>query len=125
MRDLKETDDLCTALLTMMGGSALHSGNSGDTEAELRHISNEVLAKIPKRFDPELVAAKYPITYENSLNTVLQQEIIRYNNLTKVIVSSLKDIENALLGTVVMSSILEKVSTFLPCSNRTIFLGVQ
>jgi len=34
--------------------------------------------------------------YENSLNTVLQQEIIRYNNLTAVIVKSLKDIESAL-----------------------------
>ena len=56
------------------------------------------------------MAAKYPITYDNSLNTVLQQEIIRYNNLTRVIVTSLKDIQNALLGIVVMSSTLEKVS---------------
>ncbi|KAL4429302.1 hypothetical protein ABPG74_002288 [Tetrahymena malaccensis] len=112
VKDLKETDDLCGALLMMMGGNSM-SNAEGDTETQLRAISQDILAKIPKKFDPELVSAKYPISYENSLNTVLQQEIIRYNNLTNVIVSSLKEIENALQGIVVMSSNLEKVCNSL------------
>lgn len=51
----------------------------------------------------EIAETKYPIEYKNSMNTVLQQEIIRYNNLTNVIKNSLNDLQNALEGTVVMS----------------------
>lgn len=47
---------------------------------------------MPKQFDNEIVVVKYPLKYENSMNTVLLQEIIRYNNLIKVIVNTLKDI---------------------------------
>lgn len=43
-----------------------------------------------------MAIVKYPLKYENSLNTVLLQEIIRYNNLIKVIVNSLKEILQAL-----------------------------
>lgn len=48
--------------------------------------------------------------YEESLNTVLIQEAIRYNKLLKVIESSLKDLLKALKGLVVMSEALEKMS---------------
>lgn len=39
---------------------------------------------------------RYPVQYEESMNTVLRQELIRFNRLTVVIRESLKDILKAI-----------------------------
>lgn len=44
------------------------------------------------------------------MNTVLTQEVIRYNNLLKVMMELLKNLQLALVGEVVMSEELEKMS---------------
>ena len=41
------------------------------------------------------------------MNTVLQQECIRYNKVLRMLLSSLKDVRKALKGEVVMTSELE------------------
>lgn len=51
--------------------------------------------------------------YEESLNTVLIQEAIRYNKLLTAIQSTLRDLLKALKGLVVMSEALEKMSLSL------------
>lgn len=51
--------------------------------------------------------------YEESLNTVLVQEVIRFNGLLHVIHTSLKDLIKGLQGLVVLSDVLEKMSTSL------------
>jgi hypothetical protein len=57
----------------------------------------------------EAISAAYPTTYQDSMNTVLVQEAIRYNALTAAITSSLRDTLRALEGVVVMSPDLEQV----------------
>ncbi len=47
----------------------------------------------------------------NSLSTVLKQETDRFNNLLKVIWSSLSDIKRAIKGLIVMSADLERLYT--------------
>lgn len=63
--------------------------------------------KVPSLFDLEVVAERFPVSYEDSLNNVLRLEVTRYNNLLAQIHSSLNQLEKALKGEIVMSADLE------------------
>ena len=69
--------------------------------------------KVPQPTPLAAIMAKYPVLYEQSMNTVLVQEIIRYNRLLSVIHRTLQDLLKALKGLVVMSQELESMSTSL------------
>ena len=58
------------------------------------------------------------MTYEESMNTVLIQELIRYNRLVAVVESSLKNVLNAIEGLVVMNNDLEQI--FLSLLNNQV-----
>jgi len=53
------------------------------------------------------VIAKYPVIYMESMNTVLRQELIRYNRLIEVIRTSLHNLSRAI-------KVPSLISTFLP-----------
>jgi dynein heavy chain len=48
----------------------------------------------------------YPVSYNESMNTVLTQELQRFNGLIKIVRSSLKDIKLAMMGKIVMNASL-------------------
>lgn len=72
-------------------------------------LASEILEKMPGQFDVEYVEEKFPVVYENSMNTVLRQECIRFNRLTDVIKISLKNVRRAIKGEIVMTSNLEEI----------------
>ncbi|XP_049894014.1 dynein axonemal heavy chain 1 [Epinephelus moara] len=86
----------------------------GKTQEEIvEEIVAGITEKIPQLFSVQEVMEKYPVLYEESMNTVLIQEVIRYNKLLAVISQSLSDIVKALKGLVVMSSELELMANSL------------
>jgi len=96
------------------GASSSKSKSGGKSEDEiLMDIATDILSKMPKQFDMELVAKKYPVTYTESMNIVLLQDLIRFNRLIAVVTSSLLDLQKALKGLVVMSGDLEAVGKSL------------
>lgn len=110
-KDINATDLMLRSLLSMSGGSGGSSGGSGAeasaAEARVAAIVEECLEKLPVPFDLEAVSAKFPQSYQESLNTVLVQEMARYNKLCGVLRDSLKSIAATLKGLLVMSSELE------------------
>jgi dynein heavy chain len=54
-------------------------------------------------FNVRAAEKKYPVRYEQSMNTVLTQELTRFNGLINMIRSSLSDIKKAIKGEVLLS----------------------
>jgi len=103
-----QTQDTLGTTLTLEGGSG--SGGGGGADDLVDELAADILSKLPEQFDVEAAEIAYPVTYSESMNTVLCQELVRFNKLTKVVKKSLQDIRKAVKGLVVMSSDLEDVA---------------
>ncbi|KAA3680725.1 dynein heavy chain, axonemal, partial [Paragonimus westermani] len=112
-RELSETRTLTDSILLTIGQSSSGDGGSGFSDSQLDAIASDILGKIPATFDMEEATKKYPVKYEESMNTVLVQEMERFNNLTSVIKSTLSDLQKAIKGLVIMSDTLESLATSL------------
>ncbi|XP_011917766.1 PREDICTED: dynein heavy chain 3, axonemal [Cercocebus atys] len=129
-KDNQETNQLFEGVLLTL---PRQSGGSGKSPQEVvEELAQDILSKLPKDFDLEEVMKLYPVVYEESMNTVLRQELIRFNRsqwtwvecghwrvqrsqllcscrLTKVVRRSLINLGRAIKGQVLMSSELEEV----------------
>lgn len=84
-----------------------------DEEKMLIEIVAEISAQLPGNFDIEEVQKKFPIDYNESMNTVLVQEMERFNILLTEIRRSCKDVNEGILGKIVMTPELEQVTNAL------------
>ena len=66
---------------------------------------------MPKRFDIDQVREKHPTRHDESLNSVLHQELMRYNNLITVVFATMKTLIDAVNGDAVMTADLEVILT--------------
>lgn len=78
--------------------------------------------QIAAPFDVDELQRRFPTTYKESMNTVLQQEAMRYNALLAVVAASLKECAKAVKGLVVMSPSLEAICNSM-FDNQVAFSG--
>ncbi|XP_076039498.1 dynein axonemal heavy chain 7-like [Oratosquilla oratoria] len=108
-KDQAETAKLFSAvLLTQSAVLGAGDGGGGEQEAVVR-TCEEVLGRLPPPFHVDAALAKFPTCREQSLNTVLVQEMCRYNCLTDTISTSLNAVMRALSGTEGLTEEVEEV----------------
>lgn len=100
------------------------SGGTDDndtTENALIAIASDILTKLPNNFDIEAATTKYPVMYAESMNTVIVQEMERFNVLLSVIRKSLQDLIKAIKGAIVMTPELETMAISLSAAKYPVF----
>uniref|UniRef100_A0A7S0PMT4 Dynein heavy chain n=1 Tax=Micromonas pusilla TaxID=38833 RepID=A0A7S0PMT4_MICPS len=106
--DQNETYSMFETVLSLQPRVAAGGGLS--REEVIGAAARDIFDRCPSPFDIDAVGAKYPTDYNQSMNTVLTQECIRYNNLIVVMRRTLQESLKALKGLVVMTDELEAVT---------------
>ena len=107
LQDERETKVFLDAVLLTQpraGGSGDDGAGAG---AQVAEVAKGILEHMPPDFDLEATLKKYPVDYNESMNTVILQEMVRFNRLLVVMRTSLQDVIKAIKGEIVMSPQLE------------------
>ena len=115
-----ETYALFDAMLLLMPKDKAGGSDGGPSSDEiLLQLAQGMIDRMPTKSDlfrfglPFLVdevKELYPTDYNESMNTVLTQELLRFNGVIKVLRATLQQLVLAVKGLIVMSSDLEKVA---------------
>jgi len=105
-KEMMQTRILLSNVLTTQTKAGSGGGDGND---RIEEVLEGILERLPEAFDTYECTKKYPVVYEESMNTVLVQEMQRFNRLINVIRSNLLDLKKALKGLVVMNATLEDV----------------
>nr|XP_033342927.1 dynein heavy chain 12, axonemal isoform X1 [Megalopta genalis]XP_033342928.1 dynein heavy chain 12, axonemal isoform X2 [Megalopta genalis] len=107
-RDLELANIFFRSMLLIQG-----TGTVGDTSKQdeiLLNMKKDIYGRLPVLFDIEEAEKRYPVMYMESMNTVLIQELERYNTLLHEMRQSLSMLENAVKGLIVMTPDLEDLA---------------
>lgn len=110
-KDLQEVNLLLESL--MLTQSREGGGGGASFEQTVGELAQDILDRLPPNFDLEDTEHKYPQDYFNSMNTVLVQELGRFNVLITIIRSSLVNLGKAVKGLALMSADLDAVGRSL------------
>lgn len=95
-RDMRNSNLMLSSVLKAYGD--MSTGGTAETDKFLMVLCTDILSKLPKEFDLEIANELYPVEYSESMNTVLTQEMERFNKLLRVINSSLITMQKAIQG---------------------------
>ncbi|XP_015178312.1 PREDICTED: dynein heavy chain 7, axonemal, partial [Polistes dominula] len=111
IKDQQETHLMFTSLLTTQDTAETEVDTGKSQDDIVYGVAEDILTKLPNNFDLAVALEKYPTLYEESMNTVLVQEMGRFNKLLQTIRRSLVNVQKAIKGLVIMNPDLEEVYT--------------
>lgn len=98
-RQLSETRQLFDSILSTQESSTT-SGGAGkavkSSDTIIDEVAADIIGKLPRAFKIDAAQQKYPVNYHDSMNTVLIQELLRFNRLITTIHSSLDNMRKAI-----------------------------
>jgi dynein heavy chain len=113
----EQADEEAAAAAAASGGEAKPARapkkKARTKEETVVDLAADILAKLRPEYDLEAVGAAYPNDPRESMNTVLIQELARFNRLLAVVRSTLGSVQKAMRGLIVLSTTLEEVGTDL------------
>lgn len=112
IRDLNASDVFLDGLGKTLTSQATQTA-SKESEKLIMSMLSDITKLLPSNFDVEEAQVKFPIDYNESMNTVLVQEMERFNNLLTEIRRSCLNLHDATLGKIVMTAQLEEISSAL------------
>jgi dynein heavy chain len=96
-----------STLLTLPKLVSAKSGSSLSDDVKAK--AQDVLNKLPEEFNIERIRKLHPTKHEESLNSVLHQELMRYNNLMSIVKSYMTKIIKVTIGEAPMTPDLEVI----------------
>ena len=100
-KSIRESYELCSRLLALQPQAV--SISFDEQKNTILSMISFILSKIPRAFDIELVREKYPTSYNESLSTVILQELNRYNHLIETIIHTLLILKQAYEGVILIT----------------------
>lgn len=108
-KDINETQTIFNSLL--LCSQSTGGGAKGQSmEETLDALASNILMEFPMQFNEEEALERYPVMYNESMNTVFTQELGRFNILIKEVRNSLRDLSKAIRGEILLSVQLEAAS---------------
>ncbi|KAJ8402442.1 hypothetical protein AAFF_G00369310 [Aldrovandia affinis] len=108
----QETATVINTILEVQPRSSAQGGGKSNDEI-VHELADSILSKVPVKLDMDVALAslfeKDANGRLNSLTTVLGQEVDRFNNLLRVLRTSLCTLQKAIAGLVVMSEEMERI----------------
>ncbi|CCI45148.1 unnamed protein product [Albugo candida] len=107
---ISDTFTMFDIILSLQPRVSTASGQPSQ-ESIIEQQASLIEKRLPPLFPVEQISVRYPILYEESMNTVLLHEVERYNALLEILHVSLPSLQKALRGLIVMSPELETTAT--------------
>lgn len=104
-RDIELANTFFHSMLMIQGAVVI--GDAIKQDEIMLNMKKDIYDRMPELFDIEEAQKQYPIVYMESMNTVLIQELVRYNILLKEIKQSLDMLEKTVKGLIVMTPAIE------------------
>jgi len=108
---VRARDETIQTFNTLMLLQPRASGGGGaSSEDIICAAAKDIEERLQQEFDIESISMKFPVRHEESMNTVLVQECLRYNKVITVMRKTLPVLQKALRGLVVLSQDLEQIA---------------